>query len=87
MSFTNATTLDDRGTLRPSSFGMGPMGGSSNSEMERLLETKEEEILQLKNKLEIIQIEMVTKDGHIESIKEENEQLQEKNKKWITKLD
>ena len=43
--------------------------------------------MQYKNKLELIQMEVMSKDAMIEQFKDENESLQEKSKKWISKLD
>jgi len=30
---------------------------------------------------------MISKDGSLEQLKEENEQLMERNKKWVARLD
>ncbi len=38
-------------------------------------------------RFEVIQAELLSKDNTIESLKEENDELQEKNKRWISKLD
>ena len=51
------------------------------------MEIKEEEFQSAKTKLEVYEAEISAKDNTLEMLKEENEQLQEKNKKWINKLD
>lgn len=88
LTFTT-TMIDDRTSIRPSHFMMGGTPGGpmmANSDFDRLMEAKDEEILTLKNKIEIQLVELQGKDGIVEQLKDENEQLQEKNKKWIGKL-
>jgi hypothetical protein len=45
------------------------------SEFEKLLEAKDEEILSLKNKLDLMEAELRSKDNNLESLKEDNEGL------------
>ena len=57
------------------------------SEYEKKLDDKDEELSNYKTKVDLLQLELQNKDNIIDSLKEENELLQEKNKKWIDKLD
>lgn len=54
-----------------------PSGSSAmmNQEYEKVMEMREEEIQQLKNKIDIMMMESLSKDNIIESLKEDNEQL------------
>eukprot|EP00347_Sterkiella_histriomuscorum_P007684 403347970 len=77
-------TLLNRGSVKGFQIPHQNVGQSSINEA---LEQKEEEIQSLKNKLEIVQMEATFKDSQFEQLKEENEQLGEKAKKWRTNLD
>ena len=55
--------------------------------LKKMNETLEDEIIQIKNQLEICQQEKNNKIEIISQLREENESLLAKNKKWITKLD
>lgn len=77
LTFFNTTITDNnRNSLRPSHFMIGGTPGGpmmSNSEFDNVMEAKDEEILTLKNKIEIQLVELQGKDENVKSLKEENE--------------
>lgn len=55
--------------------------------MDKIIDEKNEELSLLSNNYEILKIESVNKDQTIEQLQEKNQSLEEKNKKWMTRID
>ena len=60
---------------------------SKNLEFLKQIDSKEEEINELRQQITIQESGIKNKDKFIDSLKEENAIYQEKNAKWIKKLD
>ena len=58
-----------------------------NIDLYKQIDIKEEELQQLKSQMAILENGMKNKDQFIQTLKEENALYQDKNSKWIKKLD
>ena len=75
-------------TLNFSSLDLNSICRVSEREQDTdLLDSKDEEISRLNNQIDILKADVKSKGYAISQLSEENNQLQEKNKKWVRKID